>query len=710
MSPSSHPDRDEAAFAGEQSDPTALLHLLIEQVVDYAIFVMDADGKVATWNPGAERMKGYTPREIIGQPYEIFFPQEERLAGRPRQILSAVRSASRFEEEGWRVRKDGTRFWASVVVTALRDRAGKLRGFAKITRDLTARLRAEEEARRAAADRAARHQAELDQQEIRRSRDQLDLILRSIGEGVIVQSALDEGLVFVNEVAARLCGYQSAEEMLSEPREGIIGRFDLFRDDGSPFPAAELPGRLALEGKASSAVIRFRAKRATEERWSFVSAAPVFDVTGKPEFAVSVLREFTDRKRTEKAWQFLARASAILGSSLDHESTLKQIAQLAVPDIADWCAVELVGADGDLRQVAAAHVDPAKVALAAEWRRRWPPAAGSAVQRVASTGIPELIPEITPQVLAASARDDEQRRVVLELGLCSAMVVPLMVGDKPMGALSFLAAESGRRYGDDDLVLAIEVARRASLAVENARAYTATRAAVQVRDNFLAIASHELRTPLSALSVLMTSMLRASNQGRLMALGEKGVGDRLLKAERQLAQLNQLVDKLLDVSRLSSGDLHLELAPTDLAEIAREVVTRFEDAARDAGTAIELKVGTGTSGRWDRTRIDQVVTNLVSNAIKYAPGAPMTISVGSAGPERVRLVLRDRGPGIPLDDQKRIFGQFERGGGSTGAQGMGLGLWIVRRTVAAHGGAVTLDSVPGQGATFTITLPVEPMQ
>ena len=694
----------ETPKGGPVEDAADLLTLVVEQVIDYAIFVMDQDGRIASWNPGAERIKGYVAAEIIGQPYSVFFSEEDRAAGKPDAILAQARKQGRFQEEGWRVRKDGTRFWASVVLTALRDGQGDLRGFAKITRDLTERRQAEEAARLVAAEQAARRQAELDERTVRQSRDQLQLILQSITEGVLVQTPENQ-LVFANDAAAELCGFGSAEELVATPLERILDRFEMRREDGSLFPPEELPARYALQGQTATAVVRFHKKPAGEDRWSFVSAAPVCDAGGSVELAVSVFREFTERRRTEQAWQLLADSSAALASSLDYEETLRQVAELAVPRMADWCGVEILSGDGALEQLAVAHIDPEKRKLAKEWRRRWPPQPDSTPYQVVRSGTPELLTEITAEMIAAGTPDLEQRRVTNELGLRSAMVVPLIVEKRPIGVLSFVTAESERRYDGNDLVLATEIARRASLAIENARAYSEARAAVETRDNFLAIASHELRTPLSALSVLISSLGRAASRGRLLTLTPEVLSEKLSKAERQMAQVARLVDRLLDVSRLSTRDLQLDREETDLGEIVRDVISRFEDAATDAGCRIALQASGTPVGYWDRGRLDQVVTNLVGNAIKYAPGAPITVSITAGALRNVRLTIRDEGPGIPLEHQERIFGQFERATDSDSQPGMGLGLWLVRRIVTAHGGAVTVDSPPGGGATFSVVLP-----
>jgi PAS domain S-box-containing protein len=290
----------------KKSETVDLLDLLIEQVVDYAIFALDQDGNIASWNAGAERIKGYAPHEIVGKPYAMFFTEADRRAGKPNDILTKTRTQGRYQEEGWRVRKDGSTFWASVVITALRDEAGELKGFAKITRDLTERRRADEEARRAAEERAARHQAKLDEAEVRRSRDQLDLILRSISEGVTVQ-APDGRLVFANDAAAQLCGFASAAAMMAANARSLVEMFEVWREDGTPFPWDELPGRLALQGEASTAIVRFRLNHTGEERWSFVSGAPVVGANGNIEAAVSVFREFTERRRWDRRWTTRSR-------------------------------------------------------------------------------------------------------------------------------------------------------------------------------------------------------------------------------------------------------------------------------------------------------------------------------------------------------------------------------------------------------------------
>jgi signal transduction histidine kinase len=215
-----------------------------------------------------------------------------------------------------------------------------------------------------------------------------------------------------------------------------------------------------------------------------------------------------------------------------------------------------------------------------------------------------------------------------------------------------------------------------------------------LRDEFVAVAAHELRTPITAL-VLQLEALRRTSDGRAAM--------RVASMARQLGRLERLVDALLDVERIGAGwiDLHLE-EDVDLAAIAREVAERFADQMSWAGCALVLDADHPVVGRWDRVRVDQAVTNLVANAVKYGHGRPIEISVASHE-ARGRVVIRDHGVGIDGADQARIFDRFERAHPSFA--GFGLGLWIVRRIAAAHGGQVVVSSEPGLGSTFTLDLP-----
>ena len=291
--------------------------LMVEGVKDYAIFMLDPEGCVTTWNEGAERVEGYRAEEIVGRHFSAFYTDEETAGGNPEEKLRAAAKEGRYEEEGPRVRKDGSTFWAGVLITALRDKDGNLRGFSKVVQDIT------------------------------------------------------------------------------------------------------------------------------------------------------------ERKHTDEVLRFLAESGATLASSLDYRTTLANVARLAVPTLADWCAVDVMEEDGSLERLAVEHPDPEKVALAYELQERYPsdPEATRGVRKVLETGEPDMMAEIPEELLDQAAMDVEHRTIMRELGLRSYMVVPMVARGRSHGTITLVSAESGRRYGETDLRLAEELARRAALAVDNAKLY-----------------------------------------------------------------------------------------------------------------------------------------------------------------------------------------------------------------------------------------------
>ena len=232
------------------------------------------------------------------------------------------------------------------------------------------------------------------------------------------------------------------------------------------------------------------------------------------------------------------------------------------------------------------------------------------------------------------------------------------------------------------------------------RAHAEAKEAVRFRDEFLSIASHELRTPLTALQLQVETLRDA-----LTELDHQQIAARIAKAERQIGRLGKLIANLLDVSRIVSGRLQLELEDFDAAEAVREVADRFAEEAARAGCTLHVECARAP-GRWDRVRLEQVVTNLLSNAIKYAPGSPIQIRVAGGQPTRVEV--QDHGIGIAAEDLTRIFGRFERAAPTRHYGGLGMGLFIAQQIVQAHGGRIAAESRPGQGSCFTVELPPDP--
>ncbi len=522
-------------------------HLLIEGVKDYAILMLDPEGHVASWNAGAEEIAGYRAEEIVGKHFSVFYPSEDVARGKPTHELQRAIAQGRVEDEGWRVRKDGSCFWGNVVIAPMRDEDGGLQGFSKVTRDLS------------------------------------------------------------------------------------------------------------------------------------------------------------HRKNLEDAERLLDQVTMTLASSLDISDTLQRASRLAVPGLGDWCLIDLAEEGGRLAQAAAAHVDTQKEELA-RLLGRGPPSEtepGRGAWHVFRTGKTEIYPELTDPVWAAALLGTEHPELLRELGVRSYMCVPIQGRGRTLGVLSLLRAMPPRRYSAGDLSLSEELARRAGMAIDNARYFREAQEAIRARDEFLAIASHELKTPLTPLQLQLDTLHRALEKAGVQ---DERLDDMLERASRQTVRLIRLVGSLLDVSRITAGRLAIEPEEFDLSEMVRETVERFGAEAGKAGCTLEFRAGPPLVGRWDRTRLEQVVSNFLSNAIKYGAGRTVEIDVRESD-GTVRLTVIDHGIGIENEALSRIFDRFGRAASLRQYGGLGLGLYIARRIVEGHGGSILARSQLGMGSTFIAVLP-----
>jgi CHASE3 domain sensor protein len=352
-----------------------------------------------------------------------------------------------------------------------------------------------------------RRAAEGQRERVEGERRFLQDVFAGIDDGITIQDPKGQ-LIFANAAAAHLIGFESVAALLAAPVDELLKRFEVFDERGAPFSVESLPSRTVLGGGPAGApvLIKYRRRATGEERWSTLQAFPVRDGAGQVVRAVNVFRDVTARRQADERRAFLLRAADELSSSLDYEVTLAAVARLAVPVLADWCAVDVVES-GLPKRVATAHVDPAKIALVAEIERRYPsdPEARTGAPEVLRTGEPQLIAHIPREMLAAAAVDDEHLRLIDALELRSYLCVPLTVGARVLGAISFAMAESGRVYVQDDLSFARGLAERAGLAIENARLYREAErgrreAEQQARfaETFVGMLGHDLRrTPSS---------------------------------------------------------------------------------------------------------------------------------------------------------------------------------------------------------------------
>jgi PAS domain S-box-containing protein len=441
----------------------------------------------------------------------------------------------------------------------------------------------------------------------------------------------------------------------------------------------------------------------TEVRVALALGQVAAAALGNAEFNAAQDRAQLKAQRQAARMAYLAEASVVLGS-LEYESTLQQIARMAVPSIADWCAVDLVDEYNGLQRIVTAHLDPEKIALAEALERRYPtdPAALTGVPNVLRTGQPEFYPHISDEMLAAGAADAEHLRILRALDLHSMLIAPLSARGRTLGAITFVGSGEGRELSHDDATVLTEVARRAALAIDNARLFREAETANRLKDEFLAVLSHELRTPLNAI-MGWTHMLR---QG----LPPESQVHAFEVISRNAQSQKQLVEDLLDVARIAAGRVDLDRKPFDLRETAAAAVDSAVPSADEKGIRLELSCpAVPVLVDADPHRIQQVAANLLGNALKFTErGGEVVVGVRLGDEGFAELVVRDSGVGIPREFLPYIFDRFRQADTSLtrAYPGLGLGLWVVKQIVEAHEGSVRADSEgPGTGATLRVRLP-----
>ena len=418
---------------------------------------------------------------------------------------------------------------------------------------------------------------------------------------------------------------------------------------------------------------------------------------------LSFSRDITRRKREEQGAKLLSQASRVLASTLEYEKTLESVARLAVGDLADWCGVDLVDEDGKIRQVVVSHVDPAKIEWAKELNLLYPPdhSGPTGVGNVIRTGQPEIYPEISDEMLVAGARDADHLKLLRELEFRSALIVPMIARGRTLGALSLISTGNGRRYGEADLALAMEVATRAGLAIDNSQLYRGALAASEAKSAFLATMSHELRTPLNAI-IGYQSLLQEGIEGQL----NDGQLSQLNRIRASADHLLGLIDEVLTFSRVEAGKEVVHREDSDLHAIVKAAVAMVTPLAESKGLGLRAE---GDDARLftDAGKVRQILLNLLSNAIKFSDGGEVVVRSRVEG-KAVEVSIIDDGIGIAHENIEKIFDPFwqveQRSTRKVG--GTGLGLSVSRSLARLIGGEIAVETKFGKGSTFTLTLPV----
>ena len=505
--------------------------------------------------------------------------------------------------------------------------------------------------------------------------------------------ARDGRFIRVNRALCDIVGY-SAAELTTLTFQAITHPHDLDTD-------------LALAGQLERGEI---ARYHLEKRYIrkdgtsvdvMLSGSALRGADGAPILYIAQIEDISEQKRIAREQAFLADVGPVLGDTLDYEQTLRGVAALAVRDIADLCVVDVVEEGGEARRLVVASRDPAKRwlcerlgSISLDRRRQY------LTRATLDTMRPVLITQMQEDTMASFAQSEEHAQVLAAAEIRSLVTVPLMVHERLLGAMAFISSTPEHVYGPTDVRLAEELARRAALAIENARLYRAAQRATRARDDVLAVVAHDLRNPLNA--ILMRARLLRQ---RAVAGGEEVPAEQAERIERAAHRMNALIQDLLDTSRIEAGELHIAPASLPARELVDGCLEGHRMAAAQAGVDLRVDIQGTLPPVWaDRGRLAQVCDNLVGNALKFTPpSGSITIGAAPRG-DMVLFWVRDTGSGIAPEVLPRIFDKFWQAV-KTDRRGAGLGLPIVKNIVEAHRGRIWAESPPGQGATFYFTLP-----
>jgi len=436
----------------------------------------------------------------------------------------------------------------------------------------------------------------------------------------------------------------------------------------------------------------------------FFSRSQLKRLSASFDTSQSNLRLALEERRNRQAnSDFLSEATKRLSTSLDFHRNLSEIAQFSLPQLADWIAVDLVNPSDPKTtlRLFVYHRNPDKKHLAEELLKLGPSHRKSPSREAIGTGEPQILLYISNQQLATLGGKPEVSALLNELGTYNMAVFPMIARGKTLGSLTFVLGDSGRDFSKAQLDLCAELTRRTSASVDNGLLYQEAQEAAQARDEFLSIASHELKTPMTALSLQLQLLVRELKSRAELSSSYQGIQLCL----NQVRRLTELLDDLLDMTRIRAGQVVLHKTLIDLPELLCNIVKRFQPEAQALGTSLTITAENPLSGIWDPLRLEQIFTNLISNAIKYGNRQPVEISVSRRGSQGV-VTVQDHGPGIEPEFQKKIFRRFERAPSCGHLGGLGLGLYITHQLVQAHQGTIRLRSEIGRGSQFIVTLPI----
>jgi PAS domain S-box-containing protein len=693
----------EQAPGGIAHETGELHRLLVESVQDYAIFALDPHGFILSWNAGAQRFKGYTADEIIGKHFSVFYPPEKIAEKFPEYELREAARTGRFEDEGWRIRKDGTRFWASVVITALRDSTGTLVGYAKVTRDLTHRRAAEDA--------------------LRLSEERFRLLVQGVRDYAIFMLDPQGRVATWNEGAQRIKQY-SADEIIGKhfsvfyPPEKIAERFPEYE-----LKEAARTGRFEDEG--------WRIRKDGTRFWANVVITALRDPHGQLVGFGKVTRDLTERRASEEhAIEAARRAAAEEAARRASDAARERIERLqeftaalsaahTIPEI-----TRIIFTDGfsslrvDAGALAMAEPNGEFVRLLGDTGYDHLPNRLQRFRRDAALPISDVLKSEQALVFGSRSERDARYPALAEVLAPYEMTVVLPLGShgRLIGALAMHRRLAAGAPSPDALSFMESFAQQCGQALERAQLYEAEQKAREeaeeararadeanrAKGEFLAAMSHELRTPLNAIG----------GYAELIDFGVRGPvtpeqHEDLRRIQRSQQHLLGIINDLLNFSRIDAGQVDYVFGAVPLDDIFDAVAQMIAPQAAAKGLQFDVRACGPAIVVWvDRGKTEQILLNLLSNAVKFtASGGRVTLRCQSADAD-VTIEVCDTGSGIAPEQLERIFEPFVQVGRSLTStrEGAGLGLAISRELARAMGGEISVTSKVDVGSTFTLKL------
>jgi len=657
--------------------------------------LLDTEGRIIRFSGGCSEATGYSAAEAVGRPiWDLLIPADER-----EDVMRIFRELSHgslpnTHENDWLTRTDERirLAWSNSPILGPGGEVAYILGTGinvSEQRRIEAALQQSESLRESEK---VRHEVEA----------RLAAVV-TISADAIISCDAEQRITFFNGGAEKFFGW-TAEEVKGRPLGILLPEplRPLHRQHVDDFATAPESSHRMGDRREIMGL-----RRTGETFPAEASISSRTDVDGEPICTV-VLRDLTERRALEKALRdrefrqrVLADAGRDLSATLNFEQTLQSIADLAVRTIANHCIIDVLEA-GEATRLVVAPQDPAKKEIAEFLCRvaldRTRPHLVSSVHESAR---PILVEEVSKECLDELAEGEAYGRLLGALAPRSILAVPLIARSQLLGVILLISAEPGRRYGPSDLELAVELADRAALALDNARLYQKAQRAIALREDMISFVSHDLRNPLYSAGLMLDILARNAKAD------EAGVqaGSCILEIRRVIAEMSHLIGDLLDVSLIEAGSLRLDRGIHSVQRLLEEALATMRPLADKRQILLELSVDPDVAPvHADADRTLQIVHNLVGNALKFTPTGGHVIVSAANVDAGVRFSVQDTGPGIEPHTLDNLFDRYWQAG-RTGTAGVGLGLAIVEGIVCAHGGSIEVESSEGEGSTFHVVLP-----